>query len=228
MLTGHQFSNDELSLLHRKTPASLYSELISKHAKKEGIALEKLAVGLGAYDKKIRRLMKGAVLPEWSLLTKLVSAQPKPRLLAGIGFFDVLLRELEFDHKELWPQMFRNGAMFFPAHIGALKDFANRTKPQIDAKAAFREFASFKDSLLEHAGFKQTWPQLPDALSRVHLYSLGFACMDDLARAYLHHAKPGSETELVNFFETAELKSGGCPNQWWHDLRQVEIDHLNP
>jgi hypothetical protein len=225
-LRGSLFSREELGLLRHDAPARVYAALITERARRQKLSMEKLAEDIGLYDEKIRRLKVGKVGPDWPLLKKLAISTANHRLLAGIGFIDVLLRKLGLTEAVLLLDIFRVAEVFLPAHRRALFNL-HKTLPsdlipgiQNGGTNQFAQIVAIGDNLLLHPGFETVWPKMPDALWRAQLYTLRFASVVDLAQACLQYAEPENDRELTRFLDIAERKSDSCPFGWMDELRQ--------
>jgi len=213
VLCGQRFKNEELALFHHETPAKVYGALIKERKIRDKCSLEELAVALGEgiHEKKLRRLKKGEAGPEWKLLRQLAADGKYERTLAGIGFMDVLLRDLGMWGGAISTEIMRVAGIFLSTHCYSVGD-------QKQAEQ-FAKFATNGDNLLLHPGFEMLWPKMPDALWRAHLYGLQFARMVDLAQAYLQFSRPENDRDLMTFLDSAERKSKRCPYQWMRDLQ---------
>jgi hypothetical protein len=231
VLAGRPFSEGELGLFLHHTPAKIYGTLIAERKESKQCSLEKLAGELGLYAEKLRRLKTGKIGPDWGLLRNLANTQTDQRLLAGIGFMDVLLRNFRLNDATMNEEVLQVAMMFFRAHQDALITLGKSCglmvvkdqKPVLTKR--FEEFAAFEDNLLLHAGFEQVWPKMSDALWRAHLYSLQFARTVDIAQAYLQFARSDhddDDSKLRAFLERAERKSDDCGYAWMRELPKVQ------
>ena len=204
-LRGVVFDAGELTLLCHDAPAQVYTAIIREHKHEHGISMEKLAEKVGLNDEKnLYRLQGGKELPGQKTLRKLSGRKTRDRLLAGIGFFDALNREVALSQSAVCAESFRTAEAFLVHHL--------RT-------SLAKKSATKGDGLLLHPGFDELWREMPDALWRAHLYTLQFARFGDLAQAYLQFAAPDNDRALIRFLDAAEREPGGSPHQWMNKLK---------
>jgi DNA-binding XRE family transcriptional regulator len=219
-LTSSEFDPDELALLRFELPEKVYQHLIKKMKSDKGLSHEKLARKLNlSGDKILYRVEKGEALPNWPLLKALQGERPPYRLLAGIGFFDVVARRVGLHHKSVTIESMKAAEIFLPHHWRML------------TKMDFRTEAQQADNLLLHPGFNGVWPRrLPNAIWRAHLYTLQYARMPDMAQAYIQFASSENERELEGFLKLAESESNDSPHHWMERLRKLNpiIPMFNP
>jgi hypothetical protein len=223
-LSGITFGEEELAFLRHDCPTQVYQALISERARLRKLSQEKLAEGLAVTEKSLLRLKRGESLPSIKLLLDLKQPGAGPRLLAGVGFVDRLLRTLGLHKSVLRNEFLAVASVFFRDHPMAL-EFFNGSIVHLTASGAIRHekrgfegYVAFGDYLLLHPGFKELYPEMPDALWRAHLYTLQSARVVDLAQAYYQFSIKVSDSPLEDFLREAEHESGGCPYRWMAKL----------
>jgi hypothetical protein len=222
-LTKQSFAEAELAFLGHDSPAQIYQVLISEQA----LSLEELASRLKVTEKRLQRVKRGESLPSVKLLLELKQPATGCRLLAGIGFFDQLLRTLGLHKGVLRNEFLAVATVFFRIHPPEVEAFTGgipRTMANGSVKFdayGFEHFAACGDGLLLHPGFDGLWPEMPNALWRCHLYALQFARMVDLAQAYCQFAKESTDSPLEVFLRDAESESDDCRYRWMEKLRQI-------
>ena len=207
-LRGDAINEAELALLRADAPAQVYARIIKEKQQERGLSMERLAEKVGVNDaKNLSRLKNGESLPSLKLLRALSGNAARNRWLAGIGFFDALVREIGFRDSALCSECFRAAETFFAHH------------PKTVSQEWFAKRAAEGDFLFLHVGFEELWPRMAGALWRAHLYNLTFARMHDFAQAYFQYADEENDRALDRFFEVAERESDGCPYGWMDKLK---------
>jgi hypothetical protein len=225
-LVGKNFSEWELSLLEHGSPAQVYGILISREKSARGNSNENLAEEMKITDKSLYRLKGGETPPKFSLLVELTPAHESHRLLAGIGFIDHLLREVQLSEGALPGEALQSAKSFLPKHRVSLESFAEKVlRKQKDATMSdetlnFEDYIACDDNLLLHPGFNAIVESMPGSLWRAHLHSLQFARVFDLAQAYFQFADQKNDRRLENFLLVAEHESGDQPHHWMNKLRE--------
>jgi hypothetical protein len=206
VLNGERFGDEELRWFRHGSPGKVYEHLITS----QKVSLEKLAENFKTHEKKFRRLKKGVENPEWNMLRTLGGTDD--RMLAGIGFMDVLIRTVGIEDGKFKAEIMCMMEMFLATHHEALKESGEVERFKKDAVKA--------DYLLLHRGLETMWSEMPDALWGAHLTSLQFARPVDLAQAYCQYSTPKSDRRLRKFLEGAERRSDDSPHQWMRELQR--------
>lgn len=220
-LTKKRFDEAELAFLQHDSPGQVYQNLLSETARRHKMSQEKLAERLNADDRKLRRHKRGDHPPPLQLLLKLKPQRTGHCLLAGIGFFDQLLKTLGLHKSVLRHEFLPIASVFFRKHPTALAEFKRSTQRRM---CDFERFVELGDELMLHPGFEELWPEMPDALWRCHLYTLRYARVVDLAQAYYQNSKDDSDSRLEDFLLVAEHESDSCPYRWMEKLRANKGD----
>lgn len=225
-LRGEIFSEWELSLLRHDSSARVYRGLIGAQMQSHGIFQADLADELNLNVKTLREFMNGKRAPQLAHLRALMPQGENSRLLAGIGFFDALLKNLDMQEGAHGQEILQWAESFLPSHRPALGAFprliphSETNQPWRGKSCDFEVFVTDGENLLLHPGCEVALATMPDALARCHLYALMFAQLPELARAYVQFADPENDRGLVMFLESAEAESDRCPYRWMEKLRQ--------
>lgn len=225
-LTGKNISEVELAFLRHDSPVQVYQALISESKRSRKISQEKLAERLQVTEKSLQRFKRGESIPVFKLLCDLKQPEAGHRLLAGIGFFDQLLKTLGLHKSVLRHEFIAIASVFFRNHPPALEAFTGSILHQTDSGAIRREtrdfegYVAFGDHLLLHPGFEELYPEMPDALWRAHLYTLQLARIVELAQAYYQFTTEEDDGPLEKMLADTERESGGCSHHWMNRLSQ--------
>lgn len=224
-LGGKAFEPSELDLLGHESPALAYAAVMAELKKSRRLTVPGLVRHTGVNEKKLRLIKNGRLPPCWPLLRSLAGQHQSHRVLAGVGFIDMLTRKLGLGAGQLPSEILCVAEALLPAHQAGLSmwradgTFAKYPGSSDNEQASFAHFAARKDNLLLHPGFDEVWARMPDALWRAHVYTLQYARVVDLAHAYFQFAEPKNDRKLTTFLDAAERTSGNSPHRWLDELQ---------
>lgn len=227
-LNGASLGEWELNLLSKRSFPRIYDEMIVTQMQRHRRTQIGMGLKLGVDSRQLRAFKSGDLAPSFELLRRLCPGGESPRLLAGIGFCDALLRRLHLSDTGLAQEILRAGESFFPLHQTLLETIS-RDVPQSSEDGAFpRTRCGLKghlaqgENILLYPGFEELVRRkaMRTALWRCHLYSLRFARMFDLAQAYVQFSAEDDDHPLEEFLAAAERDSDGCPYRWMKILQE--------
>ena len=225
-LSHEGFSEWELASLKTGSLTRFYRGLIETQMRRRRLTQIGLGLKLAIDSRRFREFMTGASAPTLVQLQALCPKGESQRLVAGICFFDALLRRLGLNDTGLSNEILRTAKPLLPNHRACLDTFVGDIlHPEEDGSirhepCGFEGFIAYGEHLLVHPGFDDLIRRktMRAALWRCHLYSLRFARVSDLAQAYYQFSDDDDDHPLEEMLRVSESESDGSPYGWMEKL----------
>jgi hypothetical protein len=227
-LRNADFREWEVALLRKRSFTRIYRDLLEEAMQRRRRTQIGLSLLLGVDARRLRGFMNGESVPSLEILGNLRSSGECGRLLAGLSFFDTLLRKLRLNDTGLEQEVLSAARSILPLHRTVLEAFSGEILHAGKGDFIRREtrdfagYVAYGQHLLIFPGFEELIQRkvMRSALWRCHLYALRFATMAELGQAYYQFSDEADDEALDDFLRTAEQESGACLYRWMEKLRE--------